>query len=114
MEINLNLLFSIISAIGTIGGVTAVVITLQKDRKEQREARDAEIKVHTEYQTNMSRDMLQVKTDITDIKHTLGNGGYTGIRADVASLKNECVGLRTRQEDVLERLDKVEDKVTGS
>ena len=48
------------------------------------------MKAHTEAWTNMSRDISAVKGSIVHIEHTLGNGGYKGIKQDVQNIQVNC------------------------
>jgi peptidoglycan hydrolase CwlO-like protein len=90
MNTDVSNVFSVISAVGVIWGIISLSTTMNKNRKEAIEARDKEIKNHMETWTNMSRDIQQVKEDVTEIKHTVGNGGVGGLKGEIQTLRLHC------------------------
>jgi gas vesicle protein len=120
--IDASVVFSGISAVGVVGGIIGVSLALRKDRQDTKEARDKEIKVreeevrvHTETWTNLTRDVGDVKSDISEIKKTLGNGGYKGIKGDIDTIKSNCgiemASLKKQVEINTPRIDHLECRV---
>jgi len=83
-------LFSGLSLLGVIGTGVGVVHTMNKDRSASRKEREKELEAHTEAWTNMSRDIGDVKLSIANVEHTLGNGGYKGIKQDIQNIQLNC------------------------
>lgn len=73
------------------------------------------MKAHTEAWTNMSRDISAVKGSIVNIEHTLGNGGYKGIKQDVQNIQVNCAAemadLKRQVETSTPRIGELEHRV---
>jgi hypothetical protein len=48
------------------------------------------IKVRAELDTNTKNDIIQLKTSVEEIKKTLGNGGFSGLRGDIQEMRVNC------------------------
>lgn len=122
MNVDLNDVFSGVSAVGVVGGLLGVGLALRKSQRETKEerektqkAREVDAASHAETWTNLNRDVGELKEDVKDIKKTLGNGGYAGIKGDIQEIKSNCrfemAILKQEVETNSPRICKLEDKV---
>ncbi len=85
--------------IAFLGSGTVVVVNIagwiiaeNRNKKNAAEAATAAAKTHAVEMTQLNNKVDQVQTDVGDIKKTIGNGGYVGIKQDVQAIKLHCAG----------------------
>lgn len=77
---------------GAMVGVNVIGWVISENRNKvsiQKAAIEAAKTTATEM-TSLTDKLDGVQKDVTDIKRTIGNGGYVGIKQDVAAIKLNC------------------------
>ena len=94
MNVTLDASFFLNAAtiITVIIGVITLTNSLKKDRRELAETQKKELTERTVAWTNITRDVADVKKDVSEIKGVLGNGGCPGMKAEIEALKTNCEG----------------------
>jgi len=79
---------------GAMIGVNIIgwVISSNRNKKSMEQAAAEAAKTHAVEMTELNNKVGIVQTDVSDIKKTIGNGGYVGIKQDVAAIKLNCAG----------------------
>jgi hypothetical protein len=89
MQELINELQVILNAIAIIGFIITL-LRIRGDRdKSQRDIGKQQAEVTAELQA-LNGHASRNATNIEEIKHTLGNGGYKGIKDDIQEIKINC------------------------
>ena len=94
MNVTLDASFFLNAAtiITVIIGVITLTNSLKKDRRELAETQKKELTERTVAWTNITRDVADVKKDVSEIKGVLGNGGCPGMKAEIEALRTNYEG----------------------
>ena len=84
-------------AIAFIGSGTVIVVNIvgwaiaeNRNKKNAEAAANSASQKSAVEMANLSNKLDGVQGDVTDIKHTIGNGGYTGIKGDIKAIQLNC------------------------
>lgn len=106
MDLNAILGIGIGQLVALVGGIIAIWSALRKDRREREQdqvTRDEKIRKQTETQVNMSRDIRDLKDDVSSINRILGNG--SGLKNDIQKMRETCIDTRREFFDRLKQLE---------
>lgn len=56
-------------------------------------------------ETNRTRDIDEIKKTVTNIEHTLGNGGFGGIKEQIQKIQISCAGEMADHKARIENLE---------
>jgi type VI protein secretion system component VasK len=66
------------------------VVSERRNKQRMAEAATEAAKTQAVEMSQLNNKFDKVQTDVLDIKKTLGNGGYTGIKQDIQKMQVNC------------------------
>lgn len=111
-------------AIAFIGSGTVILMNVvgwaiaeNRNKKNAETAANSAAQKSAVEMANLNNKLDVVQVDVTDIKHTLGNGGYTGIKGDIKAIQLNCAKemaeVRTMQANCTKEMSEVKSEIAS-
>lgn len=111
-------------AIAFIGSGVVIVMNIagwaiaeNRNKKNAENAANAAAQKSAIEMVTLTNKVDDMQIDVTDIKHTLGNGGYTGIKGDIKAIQLNCAKemaeVRTMQTNCTKEMLEVKTEIAS-